>query len=126
MTTPKRWYQLSMLQMLVAMAVVAVFVVKNGSIKPAKPYSLSEPLNYTVYLDDTPLALGSLQAGWPIPYWHALGTTSEGHVYLAAYPTYRVWALAANVVMCATTILVAIGIVNRLNRKSKPCPSPST
>ena len=126
MTAHKRWYQLSMLQLLVAMAVVAVFVAKNVSITPNSRATASEPFAFSIVFGDSELALGSLQAGWPLPYWHAFGTVTSEGVYLSRLPTHRWRALVANIVCCVAATVGASMAVSVIARKVKPCPSTST
>lgn len=87
MTAPKRSYQLSMLQLLVATAVVAVFVVQNAS------YQLSNTDN----------DIGLISAGWPFTFLVGYGilatTTSEfvraGDPIFAGMPKYNPWMMAS-------------------------------
>ncbi len=120
----KRWYQLSMLQLLVAMAVVAVFVAKNVSITQSSRAAASEPFAFSIVFGDSDLAMGSLQAGWPIPYWHAFGTVTSEGVYLSRLPTHRWRAFAANIVLCAAATVGATLAASVIIRKLKSCPSP--
>lgn len=67
MPIPKRWYQLSMLQVLVAMAVVAVFTFKNASFQSSTNHN----------------DVGLISAGWPFTFlvgWGMLATTTSEFV----------------------------------------------
>lgn len=116
MSSPKRWYQLSVLQLLVATAVVALFVVKNSSIT-LTPSSSSNPFSFSMEWGDSSLELGSLQAGWPIPYWHAMGTISQKEVFVAGSPKYRWGALASDVAIAVAAIALAIVVAKRISQR---------
>lgn len=116
MTAPKRWYQLSMLQILVAMAVVAVFTFQNTS------YQLS----------NTKDGIGLISAGWPFKFLYGFGTlattTSEfvraGDPIFAGMPKYNPWILTLDIALCCLTTFLAVKTIAFMTRKSKPCPSP--
>ncbi len=103
MTTPKRWYQLSMLQMLVATAVVAAFTFKNAS------FQLSSAEN----------DIGLISAGWPFTYLSGngfLATTTTEHVragdpWFAGLPKYNPWILTLNIALCCLTTFAAVKVV---------------
>lgn len=128
----KRWYQLSLLQMLAVTAVLALFIYKNISASVVDPNRRSDPLSielvpfgYSVDLGPTPLYLDTVQSGWPIPYWHAYGTVSAGQVLLAADPKVRAWALVADVALCASSIVAVTLSLSSFKRKFGTCKSPS-
>ncbi len=100
----KRWYQLSMLQLLVAMSVVAVFVVKNMQVQST---STSQPVFY-----DT------LSAGWPWVYWRAVFYMQATVPVLQG--EYRMWQpLFANVICCLAACGCAAVVVTFLARKGR-------
>lgn len=98
----KRWYQLSMLQLLVAMAIVALFVVKN--------YSLHCMVGEQRY--PSSLAPNLYFRGWPLTYWRAVGFSSQEPDALVGFPAYDWISLASNVACCAGAVLAAIWMVS--------------
>ncbi len=110
MPLDKRWYQLSMLQILVAMAVVAVFVTKNMEVKSA--------------WNDTRSGYDNLIAGWPFMYW------SEVYYIRAPEPisqgSYRVWwAIPVNAICCLSTCVLSVVFVKILSETARTWLSPN-
>ncbi len=94
----KRWYQLSMLQVLVATAVIAFFVAKNIEVKST---SESAPRFYDMRY-----------SGWPYIHYTAVYNVQASPPILKAED--RRWkALAANLACClgACTALVALSTI---------------
>lgn len=117
-STAKRWFQLSMLQMLVAMAVVATFTFKNTS----------------YHQKAVEVGINRISAGWPFTYLAGYGmlatTTSEfvraGDPLFAGMPKYSPWILTMNIALCCLTTVAAVKTVTFVSRKCTPCPSTST
>lgn len=104
MAAPKRWYQLTMLQMLVAMPIVALFVAKNLEVKST---STSQPVFYD-----------AVYAGWPWMYWSAVFNAQATSPVLQG--EYRLWLpLAANVICCLFACVCVNAVVSFAARKTR-------
>lgn len=106
MTAPKRWYQLSMLQLLVAMAVVAVFVQLNLTV------TRSEPI---------PIIGGKKQfqsayMGWPLSYRYAQVYCETDDAKIDWFtPDYL--SLAQNVAIGSGITLATTAILGRIQKR---------
>lgn len=117
MTTPKRWYQLSMLQMLVAMAVVAFSMLANARVTQK---SVSLP-----FVHDPHVML--LESGWPFAFRSGLGVVGEETANdvaatdsrFAGAPEVRPLALTANMACCGVLTAGLVSLVAIVSRKFK-------
>ncbi len=109
MPPSKRWYQLSMLQTMVAMAVVAVFTFKNSAYR-------SSPNHNDIDL---------ISAGWPFEFlvgYGTLATTTSEFVrardpIFAGMPRYNPWMMTLNVAICSLTAFMAVRTVAYITRR---------
>lgn len=113
----KRWYQLSMLQMLVGLSVMAVFIYMNATISATMPVKMKAS-SFSIVFNDDPLVISKLKSGWPLAYWQARGTVERGRVLFAADQVKRPLAIAANLAICATSIFLAVLAVSWFTRRS--------
>ena len=127
MTTPRRWYQLSMLQLLVAMAVVATLVWLNRPV----PFWLEFDVGGTLKVGDS--------QGWPINFrpfhWTTipliLTPSANPSVSIASPPntvTHEINLLALLVDIAIGVLIVtgALMLVGKFGKRKVLCPSPPT
>ncbi len=119
MTSSKRWYQLSLLQVLVATAVVALFVWLN--MIPTYRQSISES-----FFDDEPKRLmnsSETTYGWPLTYSYYLTLSPEaddGTVELIGLEDEtQTLALGLNCLTGFVTLLILLACVHYSTKQGK-------
>lgn len=111
MTTPGRWYQLSMLQILVAIAVLAVLAPPN--LVPIRSHNHRKSTGFKVDF---------LQQGFP--FRHRLGmeftTVVEGKDEIGV--VYFIYGprLVGNIAFAAASVMLALFLIGRFNGNRVP------
>ena len=100
----KRWYQLSMLQTLFALAVVALFVVKNLSVRK---------LN-----DEHFFLYAEREYGWPFTHYTSGGYANESGFVIQEFHRWNLLVML-NAACCLVGCIVAVSLVPLVTRKIK-------
>ena len=113
----KRWYQLSMLQLLVAMAVVAVFAVLNMPSHGVRQHVIAS-------LKTMPGAVYIYSGGWPFAcYEQRTRIEAQG---LDTVRTFRWHTVAGNIATCLLAMATCVKFTSLLvGRKIRVRPSSS-
>lgn len=115
-------FHLSILQLLVAMAVMAGFVAVNQVVFPPPPFEL---------LAGSQSDLCARCMGWPLAYYDAIGLydldskTDVPKFYAFGHSDYRWWSLVGNIAIGTVTVVVVLLGVGAIQRRTAMSRSPS-
>lgn len=114
-----KYFRLSILQMLVAMAVVAGFVAANRMV-----FTSTQPSWEALKQEfELPEDIVVLRVGWPLAFYEALGRRAVGNemngvIFYSGRREYRGWSLLGNIAVCAVVLVVVIVGVGSIQRRT--------